>query len=71
MDFDIVFNHGKTKATCEEYHVRDMFFIEQDVRVLFEKLAQKTYELHKNNAKKYVRGFKKTPIQCFTIRQLG
>jgi len=48
-----------------------MFFIEQDVRVLFEKLAQKTYELHKNNAKKYVCGLKKTPIQCFTIRKLG
>jgi hypothetical protein len=48
-----------------------MFFIEQDVRVLFEKLAQKTYELHKNNAKKYVCGLKKTLIQCFTIKKLG
>jgi hypothetical protein len=30
---------------------RDMFLIEQDVRVLSEKLAQETYQLHKNDVK--------------------
>jgi hypothetical protein len=36
-------------GTCELN--RDMFFIEQDVKVLFGKLAQETYQLHKNDAK--------------------
>jgi hypothetical protein len=30
---------------------RNMFFIEQDVKVLFGELAKKTYQLHKNNVK--------------------
>jgi hypothetical protein len=36
-------------GTCELN--RDMFLTKQDVRVLFEKLAQETYQLHKNDAK--------------------
>ncbi len=47
-----------------------MFFIEQYVKVLFEKLAQETNELHKNNAKIILMWFKKTLIQCFTIKKL-
>jgi hypothetical protein len=35
--------------TCELN--RNMFLIKQDVKVLFGKLAQKTYYLHKNDAK--------------------
>jgi hypothetical protein len=30
---------------------KDMFLIKQDVKVLFGKLAQETYQLHKNNVK--------------------
>jgi hypothetical protein len=35
--------------TCELN--RDMFLIEQDVKVLSRKLAQETYQLHKNDVK--------------------
>jgi len=35
--------------TCELN--KNMFFIEQNVKVLFRKLAQETYELHKNDVK--------------------
>jgi hypothetical protein len=35
--------------TCELN--KDMFITEQDITVLFGKLAQETYQLHKNNAK--------------------
>ncbi len=36
-------------GTCELN--KDMSFTEQDVKVLFGKLAQKTYKLHKNDVK--------------------
>jgi hypothetical protein len=36
-------------GTCELN--RNMFFIEQDVRVLFGKLTQETYYLHKTDVK--------------------
>jgi hypothetical protein len=44
-----VFDHGKTYVTCESHHIKDMrldkdlFLIEQDVKLLCGKLAQKTY----------------------------
>jgi len=44
-----VFNHGKTYVTCESHQIKDMwlnknlFLIEQDVKMLFGKLTQKTY----------------------------
>ncbi len=36
-------------GTCELN--RDMFFTKQHVKVLFRKLVQEIYQLHKNNAK--------------------
>jgi hypothetical protein len=49
-----------------------MFLTEQDVKVLFMKLAQETYQLHKNDAKSVrMWMFNKTQIQCFTIKKLG
>jgi hypothetical protein len=48
-----------------------MFFIEQDVRVLFEKLAQKTYELHKNNAKSICIWFKENTNSMFYHQKVG
>ncbi len=50
----------------------NMFLTEQDVKVLFMKLAQETYQLHKNDAKSVrMWMFNKTQIQCFTIKKLA
>jgi hypothetical protein len=56
-------------GTCELN--RDMFLTEQDVRVLFGKLAQKNTIYIRTMRKVCVCGFNKTPIQCFTIKKLG
>jgi hypothetical protein len=51
---------------------KDMFLTEQNVKVLFGKLVQETYWLHKNDAKSvHMWTFNKTLIQCFTIKKLG
>jgi hypothetical protein len=47
-------------GTCELN--RNMFLIEQNVKVLSRKLAQETYQLHKNDAKNAHMWFNKTPI---------
>jgi hypothetical protein len=48
-----------------------MFFIEQNVMVLFEKLAQETYELHKNNAKSIHMWFKENTNLVFYYQKVG
>jgi hypothetical protein len=48
-----------------------MFFIGQDVRVLFEKLAQETYELHKKNATSICMWFKKNTNSMFYYQKVG
>jgi len=54
-------------GTCELN--KDMFFIEQDVKVLSRKLAQKNTNYIKLMRKVCVHGFNKTPIQCFSIKK--
>jgi hypothetical protein len=49
---------------------RDMFIIEQDVRVLFGKLAQKTYHLHENNVKSVYVGSIKHQLNVL-LKKLG
>jgi hypothetical protein len=56
-------------GTCELN--RDMFLTEQDVRVLSGKLVQKTYHLHKNDAKSVRMWVQQKTNSMFYYREIG
>jgi hypothetical protein len=56
-------------GTCELN--RDMFLTKQDVRVLFGKLAQETYQLHKNDVKSVYVGSTKHQFNVLLSRNWG
>jgi hypothetical protein len=56
-------------GTCELN--KDMFLIKQDVMVLSRKLAQKTYQLHKNNSKSVCMWVQQNTNSMFYYQEIG
>jgi hypothetical protein len=56
-------------GTCELN--RDMFLTKQDVKVLFGKLAQETYQLHNNDAKSVCMWVQQNTNLVFYYQEIG